>query len=263
MKMLILLLLLLLLLPLSAQARAESREDPATRPFRPGESLSYEIRLLGIETAKAELEVFDDRGGVLRVRAQARTTGAADGIFRMQSQATCSLEPSLDPGLCRGNLKSRRSTLRREVRFEKEEGVVAVRQMRNGKLKQSRIEFEPGLKEVHDTLSGLYLIRAKLPEVGQSIRFRGVVEGASGEVVAETLRTEMVETELGTFRTAVVEVKILGKHDEDTTTQAVLWITMDENRLPLKATTKAPIGSLEARLVAAKGVKAAGVLAQR
>lgn len=255
-------LFLFLLLPLSAPAKPPDAA-PAARPFHAGEALSYEIRLLGIETAKAQLEVFDDRAGALKVRAQARTTGPADSLFKMQSQATCSLAPSLDPGLCRGNLKSRRSTLRREVRFEKDEGVVAVRHMHNGKLKQNRIEFEPGLAQVHDTLSGLYLIRANLPAAGETLRFRGVVEGGFGDVTARTLREEVVETPVGAFRTAVVAVEIHGKHEEDTTTEATLWITLDANRLPLKAKTKAPVGSLEARLVAARGVKAANVLAQR
>lgn len=261
MKMPILLLFLLLSIPKPAHAAAPEKVAP--HPFRAGEALSYEIHLLGIQTATAELEIFDGPAGALRVRAQARTTGAADGIFKMQSQATCSLDTSLDPAICRGNLKSRRSTLRREVRFDKEEGVVAVRHMHNGKLKQNRIEFEPGLKQVHDTLSGLYLIRANLPEVGQTLRFRGVVEGGFGEVSATTLREEVLETSLGSFPTAVVAVKMHGEHEKDTTTEALLWISLDDNRLPLKASTKAPIGSLEARLVSARGVKAGKVLAQR
>lgn len=253
------LLVLLLLLPLAEVASASD----APHPFRAGEELSYAIRLLGVETARAELEVFDVGGGGVRIRAKARTTGAADGIFRMQSQATCTLEASLDPGICRGNLKSRRTVIRREVRFEKDDGVVQERHMHNGKLREKRIAFEPGYDGVHDTLSGLYLIRANLPAVGETIRFRGVVEGASGEVRARTLREEVLETPLGSFRTAVVAVEIEGEQEEGATTEATLWISLDENRLPLKATTRAPLGTLEARLVAAKGVKAAGVLAQR
>lgn len=255
------LLVFFMLLPLAAPVRAEEASD--ARPFGAGEELLYEIRLLGIETAQAELEVFDDRGGGVRIRAKAKTTGAADGIFRMQSQATCTLEPDLDPGICRGDLKSRRTMLRREVRFEKDDGVVHERHMHNGKLREKRIPFEPGFDRVHDTLSGLYLIRANLPKVGETLEFRGVVEGGSGAVRARTLREEVVDTPFGSIPAAVVSVEMLGKAEKGATTKAQLWISLDENRLPVKAVTKAPIGSLEARLVAAKGVKADGALARR
>lgn len=254
-------LIFVLLLGLAVPARAEEAKDE--RPFAAGEELVYEIRLLGIETAQAELEVLDDRGDGVRIRARARTTGPADGIFKMKSQASCRLEADLDPGICRGDLKSRRTVLRREVRFEKESGVVHERKMRNGELRERRIALEPGLDRVHDTLSGLYLIRAHLPPVGEALVFRGVVDGRAGTVRARTVREEMVETPFGAVRAAVVVVEMLGEAEEGATTRAQLWISLDENRLPLKAVTKAPIGSLEARLIAARGVKEGGELARR
>jgi len=255
--------LFLVLLPI-AGADAEKPAPPTgDRPFEAGESLSYEIRLLGIETARAELEVFEDRDGGVRVRAKARTTGAADGVFRMKSQASCSLEPSLDPELCRGTFQSRRTMRRREIRFDKESGVIVERNDANGKREQKRIELEPGFERVQDTLSGLYLIRARLPSPGEKLRFRAVVRSKPVEVEAETLRTEALETEFGTFRTAVVEVRLFGDVDEETARQARLWITLDENRIPLKVTTKAPIGSMEAHLVEATGIRSGTTLAQR
>jgi hypothetical protein len=255
--------LFLVFLPL-AVARAERAEDQAgDRPFEPGESLAYEIRLLGIETARAELEVFEDRDGGVRIRAKARTTGAADGVFRMKSQASCTLEPSLDPELCRGSFQSRRSIRRREIRFDKESGVIVERSDANGKREQKRIELEPGFERVQDTLSGLYLVRARLPDPGETLRFRAVVRSRPVDVEAETLRIETLRTDLGTFRTAVVEVRIFGDVDAETARQARLWITVDENRLPVKVTTKAPIGSMEAYLVAATGIRSGTTLAQK
>jgi len=257
--------LLFVLLPFSmARAGEGSERKEGERPFEPGETLSYEIRLLGIETARAELEVFDEGAGGMRIRARARTTGAADDVFRMKSQASCSLEEaSLDPELCRGTFQSRRTLRRREIRFDKETGIIVERNDANGEREQNRIQLEPGFEGVQDTLSALYLIRTRLPEPGEGLRFRAVVRSKPVQVEAKTIREEALKTDVGTFRTAVVQVRIFGEVDEKTTREAYLWITLDENRLPMKAVTKAPIGSLEARLIGARGIRSGTTLAQR
>jgi len=257
--------LLLVLLPLSAPRASEgSARKEAERPFGPGETLTYEIRLLGIETARAELEVFDESASGVRVRARARTTGAADGVFRMKSQLSCSLEEqTLDPELCRGTFQSRSTSRRREIRFDKETGLIVERNDEDGEREQKRIQLEPGFEGVQDTLSALYLIRARLPELGETLRFRAVVRSTPVEVEARTARIEALETGVGTFRTAVVDVRLFGDVDEETAREARLWITLDENRLPLKAVTKAPIGSLEARLIGARGTRSGTTLAQK
>src|SRR5690606_37428271 len=70
-------------------------------PFQPGEGLSYEIRLLGILAAEADLEVGGAGSEKLRVQAKARTVGPSDSVFKMRSQETCTMEADLEPSLCR------------------------------------------------------------------------------------------------------------------------------------------------------------------
>lgn len=257
---------LLLLLTLGAAnpgADAGSARGTGARPFDPGEGLRYEIRMLGVVAAEADLRIAGRRRDQLRIQATARTVGATDSIFKMRSQASCTLEEDLEPSLCRSTSESRGKVKRREVRFEKSKGVVVERKMERGKIDQNEIELDPGLDGMQDALSGLYMIRANLPEVGGApLEFRSILKGKPVMVEARALRTETVETPMGSFSATVVDVKILGKQDPDAATHATLWITTDENRLPLRATTKAPIGTMEASLVGATGTKS-GRLAQR
>lgn len=255
---------LLLLLPLLAfDAGAAADSDEGQRPFEPGEGLRYEIRLLGVVAAEADLRIAGRKDENLRIQATARTVGATDSIFKMRSQASCTLEEDLEPSLCRSTSESRGNVKRREVRFDKGEGKVVERKMEKGKVDQKTIALDPGLDRMQDALSGLYMIRANLPEVGGApLEFRSILKGKPVMVEARALRSEMVETRMGSFAATVVDVKILGDQDPDAATHATLWVTTDESRLPLRATTKAPIGTMEASLVGATGTKS-GKLARR
>lgn len=255
---------LLLLLPLAVfDARADLGPEGKQRPFDPGEGLHYEIRLLGVVAAEADLRIAGRQNDNLRIQATARTVGATDSIFKMRSQASCTLEEDLEPSLCRSTSESRGKVKRREVRFEKDEGKIVERKMEKGKVDQKTIALDPGLDGVQDALSGLYMIRAHLPTVGgDPLVFRSILKGKPVTVEARALRTETMETPMGSFSATVVDVKILEKQDPDAATHATLWITPDENRLPLRAVTKAPIGTMEASLVGATGTKS-GKLARR
>lgn len=248
---------------LIARASDDEMPDETIRPFDSGEGLSYEIRLLGVLAAKADLELSGAVGKQLRIQANARSVGATESIFQMRSQASCTLEDDLEPSLCRSTSESRGKVKRREVRFDKESGVIQERKLEAGKVDQKKIELEPGLDGMQDALSGLYHLRAHLPPAGgDAIRFRSLVKGKPVTVEARTSAIERVETSLGTFEAAVVDVRILEKQDADAATHCKLWISLDERRLPLKAVTKAPLGTMEATLVDAKGVRG-GRLARR
>ncbi len=234
-----------------SEVRAASKED---LPFVPGEKLSYDVSLLGLRTAEANLQVSGTAKEGFRFTADGRTVGASDSLLGLRQSATCSVDDSLIPSLCRFSSEKRGGLRRRELRFDQNTGNVRERTLEDGKRDDKEIHFDSGLADVQDGLSGLYLLRSQLPdEVGDTVTFRSMRKGKPITISATLDRFEVVTTPAGTFQAAVMDLKILETQEADATTAASVWLTTDARRLPVKMTAAAPVGKLEAMLTSAHG----------
>jgi hypothetical protein len=92
---------------------------------------------------------------------------------------------------------------------------------------------------IQDELSMLYLIRTKNLKVGEEYRFPAVIGTKVFDVGVIVLRTENIKTIFGDKKTIVV--KSLPRN-------ALLWITQDEDRIPVKLEVSTKIGKLVAEL---------------
>jgi len=236
-----------LVLPLSVAAESNI-------PFASGEKLGYEISMLGLRAATAELSI-ERSGDGWRMFASGRTVGATDSIFGLRQTATCTVEgESLQPDLCRFDSRKRGGFSRKEVRFDRKTGLVRERSLDDaGKRKDRQHKFKDGLEDVQDALSGFYLLRRDLPGPGETVSFRSMRKGKPIRVEAKYLGIEKIETELGTFDAILVDLAIVTKVDKDAATRAKVWFTQDARRLPIRLSVAAPVGSLEAELVRATG----------
>ncbi|HEY0840109.1 MAG TPA: DUF3108 domain-containing protein, partial [Vulgatibacter sp.] len=142
----------------------------------------------------------------------------------------------------------------RELKFDSATGNVRERTLVEGKREEKEIHFDSGLADVQDALSGLYLLRSKMPSgEGDTVRFRSMRKGKPINVEAAFRQVETVETPAGTFQAARLDLKILEQQEEGATTAASVWLTTDARRLPVKMTAAAPVGTLEASLKTATG----------
>jgi len=247
--------------PVSGATRSE--QSSGKLPFSRGEKLSYDISLLGIRAAEANLQVAGGAKDGFRFQADGRTVGASESLFGLRESASCAVDESLTPSLCRFSSEKRGGVRRRELKFDSNSGNVRERSLEEGKRVEKEIHFEDGLADVQDALSGLYLLRAKMPTAeGEVVRFRSMRKGKPINVEAIYRASESVTTPAGTFQAARLDLKILEKQEEGATTAASVWLTTDARRLPVKMTAAAPIGTLEASLTAAQGI-VSGQLAER
>jgi len=243
-------------------AGGELEKPLRARPFGAGERLTFDVSLLGIRAAQVNLNVASAGDG-FRFVAKGQTVGATDSLLAARQDASCSVDETLTPSVCRFMSESRSGVRRRELRFDDKTGMVRERTLHKGKTTEQEVHFDSGLADVQDALSGLYLLRTQLPAApGGTVTFRSMRKGKPISILATFDRVETVETELGSFRTAKVDVKILEKQERGATTDATIWFTLDERRMPVKLSAAAPIGSLEAKLRAATGT-AKGELAKR
>ncbi len=94
---------------------------------------------------------------------------------------------------------------------------------------------------VQDELSMLYLIRLRKIEVGNEYEFSLIISNKVYNVVVQVLRTEEIKTVLGKTKTIV-----LRSMPKD----VLLWITNDEDRIPVRLEINTKIGKLVADLKA-------------
>ena len=238
--------------------------EQATRqmPFVDGEKLIYEVSLLGLTAGRAELRVEDADDGEWRFFATGRTVGATDSIFGLRQSASCTVQgDKLKPEVCLFTSQQRKGLKRREVRYDHATGDVSERVLEDGKRSEKKRNF--GDEGIHEAVSGLYLLRKEFPAVGETMSFRAIRKGKAITVEAEALGTEKVKTEAGTFVATVIDLRIITKVDRDAATHAKVWFTDDARRIPVKVSVDAPVGSLEATLVAASGTLMGGGLARQ
>jgi len=94
---------------------------------------------------------------------------------------------------------------------------------------------------VQDELSMLYLIRLRKVEVGNEYEFSAIVGSKVYNIVVQVLRTEEIKTIFG--RTKTIVLRSMPR-------DALLWITNDENQIPVRLEINTKIGKLIADLKA-------------
>lgn len=230
-------------------------------PFVPGEELAYELRLLGLRAGEAKFRVEADalEPDLLRLEAHGRSVGAADSLFRLRQSATCEVERgSLALRVCRVATQQRTGDRRREFVVDRTARQIRERLLQDGKPREKVVEFGDGIDRVQEALSGLYLLRARIPEAGRPQRFMAVRKNKPITVEATNRGTATVETPAGKFEAIEVRLAVIEGEGEEGETAGSLWFTADARRLPVKLSFDAKVGKLEAQLIDAKGTLAVG-----
>jgi hypothetical protein len=111
---------------------------------------------------------------------------------------------------------------------------------------------------VHDIVSAFYYVRAtdlSKKKPGDVITMRNFFDRESHELLARITGRETVEVEAGTFRTIVIEPIIKSGGLFKFEGKLVLWLSDDDRKVPVKVSTRIPIGSVDAELTAYSGLR--------
>ncbi|MES2766909.1 MAG: DUF3108 domain-containing protein [Bacteroidota bacterium] len=117
---------------------------------------------------------------------------------------------------------------------------------------------------VHDVVSAFYYIRTvdlKSKKKGDVIKLQNFYGKKTYDLGVKVLGREEITVDGGKFRCVIVEPMIqeggLFKADG----RVVIWLSDDERKIPVKVSTKIPIGTIDAELVKFSGLR--GELAAR
>jgi hypothetical protein len=225
-----------------------------TPPWRPGETLVYEVDVLGVLqagtiTASAGSPRFD--GEVVPLRAQMKNTSLFARMRRVRAMAHSFLDArTLRPRLYRDDAFEDGVHRTTEVRLDRPGPTVEVA-WSHGEKKGTRAFERRG--DVLDLLSAIYYLRAAQLAPERPLCFDLVANRRywrfEGRLAAGT---ERVDTPAGPFEAIRVEATLTRQPTDDDpdvkTRRMELWFSADERRIPVAGASELDHGPVRARL---------------
>jgi hypothetical protein len=219
-------------------------------PFGPGEELGYVISLSGVYVGRASLTVGErsshGRHVVYPVYGQATTNTFFNKMSRMDSLQTSLVTPDgVFPLLMQSQARTDSATRDEEVQFDPEQRLA------RGWLRLRDHEWKgqaQGGQIVQDAVSIVYFARSRQVQPGQSYcteiyygKRLWVVRGQVGEV-------ESVSTPAGPYRALRVLGEAVRDGEPRYSRSFTVWLTDDEDRLPVRLVSPSAYGEIEVRI---------------
>jgi hypothetical protein len=225
----------------------------AERPWPPGETLSYDVAVMGIVKAGAlQLAVEPPilQGSQLPLRARVRTTSVFAKIRKLKGVALSWVEPgSLRPQRYRDDLEQDGLKRTSDTRFDRPGPTVKMAWTSGAE--KGVVEFSRQ-QEALDALAAIYLLRAAELRPGMELcfdllanrrywRFRGTV----------AREVERVETDAGAFSTLRLDARVVRADDATQSRPLHLWFSTDRRRLLVAVVSEVDLGPVQAMLARA------------
>lgn len=228
------------------------------RPWRTGETLSYDLDVLALVKA-GTLELSVERpmsgGKIVPLRARAKTTSAVGNVKRFAAVALSWVDAeTLRPERYRDEADEDGVRKISDTRIPAESAEIAIEYQYG---ERTGATSYPRERAVLDALSTIYVLRAARLEPGDRFCFDLVANRRfwrlEGTVAAGT---EEVETPAGTFRAFRVDARARRvDRPEDRPRPIHLWFSGDRRRLLVAAVSEVDLGPVRAMLSSIRGAR--------
>lgn len=234
-------------------------------PYGPGELLGWDLTVLGLRTGRVLAGVGErttmDGADVYPVQARARTDGFLAVFGEVDARMVTYLEPATSEPVRMANKTTLAQPFGRAPSITREDAAIAparvgpsaahgarvrarlvVTTADTQRLREARLSSGA---DVLDVLSAFYWLRARQLAVGQRFCFDVYHRKRLFRVEGRVAEIEMKTVPLGARRALRLEAFVRGR---GTTRPVRLWISDDQDRLPLLLSTPDPVGDIELRL---------------
>ena len=220
-------------------AATGSTTTPVSRPFVPGERLSYDVFFGAIKVGTGSMEV---RGiDTVRGRSAYHTTFRLNGgipFYKVddtfESWFTTDSLASL-----RFNQDQNEGTKERQHRYE-----IYPERRTYDDLSDQEPE-QPSVADPLDDGSFVYFVRTVPLEVGKTYEFQRYFKPDRNPVTIRVLRRERVKVPAGTFDAVVIQPVIKTKGVFSESGHAELWISDDDRHMIVQMKSQLSFGSLD------------------
>jgi Protein of unknown function (DUF3108) len=221
--------------------------------FQPGENLSYKVKYGFVTGAEATIKVEDsplkfEGQPVYHIIAEGKTAGTLDIFYKVRSRYESYVdENTLLPYFYAEN--------RHESSYKHSDNVTFNHI--NNTIKAGKGIF-PFTGKVFDFVSAYYFARcidvSKL-KIGEKLDMAYFLDDGVHSLSITYMGKEKVKCSMGTFNCLKFNPTIIPGHIFRKDSKLYLWVTDDNNRIPVKAHVEVVIGSITMDLTGASGLK--------
>ncbi|MDA8428233.1 MAG: DUF3108 domain-containing protein [Geobacteraceae bacterium] len=214
------------------------------------EKLTYQISMFGVPVGTAELEAKNERGEV-RITLRVKSAPVISTVYPVDDLIETR---HIGGNFILTRIRQHEGSFRSDRGFTimlREKKVFWIDRLKN----RSTTEPVPN-DEVLDLVSGLYYLRNRPLQVGQTELLHVFDSDTYTQLPVEVLRREQVR--LPGFRKAeAIVIKPLLRTDGifKRTGDVTIWLTDDEFKAPVKVETRIPLGRVTAELLSAETQK--------
>lgn len=244
------LLFLILSLPISSQEKAKK---PA---FQSGEWLQYKLSYSGfLRAGIAELSLKNDSLNgkeILYARGHGRTSTVIGWFFKVRDtyETFMDLEDT-KPYYFKRNVYEGGYIIKRNTTFDYEKNIAKVEDFKYNTVK----EFP--FNNVQDMLSSFYYLRSldisnvkPDDEIGITMFF----DSDSYKFKLRYVGEEIIRTKWGKIKTHKFRPYVQSGRVFKSKESVVIWVTADDNKIPIRLKASLAVGSIRAELKAFKGL---------
>ena len=229
--------------------------QPKYLPFEAGERALYRASWNGMfSVASAEIHTTPkvvDGKKVIQVRVDAKTSGALDLIWKMRDTISSTFDAvALTPAHFVFSQRENAKVIDTEAKFDQRTKRWAVNRQQVGKQTKN-YQFESN--NTLDPITAVYLARSTEYKVGDKLYFK--VFGGRYQYLLELFveKKEPVELESGktveAYRIVPRIQNITKRGYAGRVNEAIIWISADERRVPIKMSSKVIFGTVHLELV--------------
>ena len=227
-----------------------------TTPFKAGEWLEYKMSYSGFlkaGTAKLQLEEVDlNDKKVFHATGLGETSTVIGWFFKVRDIYESYFDTNkVIPYLFKRNVNEGGYTIKRDTEFNQETKIATVEDYKYNTVKE--VPFE----NVQDMISAFYFLRTidvDSIKTGDEIDLNMFFDTKTFAFKLRFLGTEIIKTTFGKIKTIklrpIVQSGRIFKESESVT----IWVTADDNKIPIKLKASLAVGSLRAELKAFKGL---------
>jgi hypothetical protein len=233
--------------------------------FRVGEKLTFKIRYGFIKAGEAIMEVKDivhlaDRAPTYHILTTARSARFFDAFYKVRD----SVETFIDT---KGFFSWKYIKRLREggylfdlyVDYDQPNGIANVETIRYNNDEpltvRNREEFQLEIPEyILDVLCAFYYVRTQDLEVGMPIYMTNHDNKKIYDLKVIIQRKERIKVDAGTFDCIKVKPVLWGEAIFKQKGELWVWLTDDENKIPVQMKSKVAVGSITTELIRIEGV---------
>jgi hypothetical protein len=245
----------------AAPARERGRKLRHPLPFKFGERLKYDIKFsrfpVYANVGELTFAVSEPAGSDQHVKFEvsAVSRGALVGLFNVEVNdvfTTLADRNDLFVYSSIKNLRENESRVRQESVFDRDAKKVryTVSNLAAPAEAPSVVEAETPVW-VQDVVSAVYYARTrKLENAGKEAAFYINDEGRNFHIGVAPVAREEIKTDVGTFKTLKVDVRIFNGRFVRRDGSLFVWLTDDARRIPVKAQLRVPHGTASFEITA-------------